>query len=314
MLKTKRILTVTLNPALDVFCRVSSDSTGKNFVVNELMASAGGKGINVSRVLHRLGVNTLALGCVGGTTGTLMKKMIEKEKIPYSFVVGGSKTRTNVTMICPARNTSAHIISKGNPVSLKDIQKFKKIFFQNLLSRSMVVLSGRLPPGVKDSFYFELIELAKQRHIPSVLDSHGQAFKIGLKAKPFCIKPNREEAEFIVREKLNSLSKIKHALKYFLDSGTKMIILSLGEEGAVATEGRGVWLALPPKIKGGHDVGCGDALIAGFIFSIQKKLSFPRALQMAVATGTANALAVKPGEIQRKEIHRLLAEVKIKAI
>jgi len=281
---------------------------------DQLIWGAGGKGLNVSRVLHHLGLPTLAFGCVGGTTGFLIKEMIKEERIPFQFILGRYQTRINITIMDPQQKKSVRILSKGEAVASKDIRALRQVFCKNLPSASMAVLSGRLASGVQDSLYFELITLAQRQGVPCFLDAHGPVFKLGLKAKPFAIKPNRKEAEWIVGEKLNSLKKIKQALKYFFDLGVKIVLLSLGPQGAMATEGSQVWLASPPEIKGGHGVGCGDALLAGFIFSLQKKLSFPQALQLAVAAGTANMLALKPGDIWPQDIYSLLNKVKIRNV
>ncbi len=217
------ILTLTLNPALDIFYEKGR--------YKHPLRSAGGKGINVSRVLDNLGEGTAALCCLGGKTGEEIRVLLRREDICHDFIRLKNETRTNVTVV--QEDGVVRFVDKGSPFSEAETQKIEKLFVKYLARTSLVVLSGRLPPGIKDSFYARLITQARQQNIPCLLDSHGLPFELGLKAGPEYIKPNREEAEDFLGEKLDSQAKLKKAVRYFLRSGIKNVLITLGEQGAV---------------------------------------------------------------------------------
>ncbi len=302
---SKYILTVTLNPAIDkTFNPVRSAS----------VATAGGKGINVSRTLKDLGINVLATGLVGRDSMKFFKQQLDKEKIPHNFVPTKNPTRTNETILDLKKEEIPRRLGKGFTVDQKEIKQFKIKFRKLLKSATLAVLSGSKPQGVSDNIYLELIEIARDAGVECILDSHGPAFKHALKAKPLAIKPNREEAQEALGRPLRSQADLIEAVQYFLKRDVQNVFISLAQDGAIASNGKQIFSARPPDVKMINSVGCGDAFVAGFIFALQNNFTFEKALAWAIATGSANGLTVIPGQVYKKDVKRLNAQVIVKKL
>lgn len=337
---SKGILTVTVNPAVDVTVtlppvgqlrmRCSTNSSG-------LVLSAGGKGVNVARALRTLGVRALAAGFAGGGTGDLLQKLLRKEKIPAAFVRTGEPTRLNVTVLGPRFGRCSRVVQEGPRLTSQEIRRFE-IQYRRWLRRSrLVVLAGRNAVGAPAEWYARLVCLAQREGVPAAVDTSGAALCAALKAKPFLIKPNLQEAEAIVRRRLGSRMRIKKAVQSFHQRGIRVVLLSLGARGAVVSDGQNIWYARPPSVAPGeprlastrpsaeaglaaggpaharalhNDVGCGDALLAGFLSAFEKE-SLAEALRRGVACGTANALDSTPGVIRPGDVSRLMKKVTV---
>ncbi len=305
------ILTITLNPAIDKTVVVPGFQTGRDFREEALAVTAGGKGINVSRVLRHLGSPTLASGLLGGCSGLYLREKLAKEKINNDFSRIKGNSRTSLTIINSKTNELTRVLERGPWVSRKELAAFRKKYLSLLSHSRCVIISGRNIPGVPDSFSGELVSLARKKGIPTVLDTSSRPYELGLREKPFLIKPNLKEAEHVLGYRLNSLSQRKKALKKFLAGGVKIAIITLGSQGAIAANERETILVRPPKVKRLSPVGCGDAFVGGFIAAYLHDLDFCGCLRKAAACGTANALSINPGAINRIMVKRLARKVKI---
>jgi tagatose 6-phosphate kinase len=308
------ILTITLNPAVDKTVKVSNFKIGKDFREEGIFVSAGGKGINISRVLKYLGLPTVASGFLGGASGEYIKQQLDKEGIKYDFCPIEGDTRTSLTIIDSSLNTITRVLERGPQITKKEQNTFRKKFLNLLKKCQYVTLSGRNIPGAPDSFYGELIRIAKKKNIISVFDTSGKAYELGLKEKPFMIKPNLKEAEQVIGKKLNSLLKIKEAAYRFHKYGIKIVAITMGSRGAIVSNESQMLLAIPPKVKRKNPVGCGDAFIAGFIASLAHNKSLAECVRMAVACGAANALSINPGFIKQRTVKEIFKKIKLRNI
>lgn len=310
----KYVLTVTLNPALDKIVSIPNFRLGKDFVQKDASLSPGGKGINVSRALKHLGVPALATGLIGGSTGKFIQRSLTLEHIPNDFSYVSFETRISLTINDPVRNMETRILDPGQNVPAKDFQQFD-VKFRSLLRRAhCAVLAGRAPYGKTDHIYAHLIAMARQRKVPVFLDSHGSALRGGIKAKPFAIKPNLQEAEEALGVRLNSLTKVKQAVNNFHRHGVQLVIISMAAQGAVVSSGREMFLVQPPAVKVKSQVGCGDSFVAGCVYGLVHKLPLSRMAAFASAVGTANALGTTPGAVKRKTVQQLIPLIKVTAI
>ena len=308
------VLTVTLNPAIDKTFAIPDYQNGHDHRVDAFSLSAGGKGVNVSRALKKLGVKTLATGFVGGLHGLNFKEMLVKECIPSDFLTVVGETRTSLTILDPKNNRSTRVLEKGPIIRPGASKAFKEKFISLVEKSSHVVFSGRNVYGVGDKIYFDLIKIAHRFGKFTILDTSSKPLLSGLKAKPFLVKPNREELETIMGKKMNSQRKIVKAIEFLLESGIQNVIVSIEGDGVIASNGRSTIWAKPPSVKPLNTVGCGDALIGGFIFAHKKKFSFDKCIKIAVATGTANTLSIQPGKFTNAKVVEMAKRVKIKEI
>jgi len=306
------ILTVSLNPAVDKTVKVSKFKIGYDFREEAIFLSAGGKGINVSRVLKKLNTDNIAYGFLGGTSGAYIKKQLEKEGIKNDFAIIKGLTRTSFTVIDPELNTITRILERGPQVSKQELILFKKKFLTLFKNCQCVVLSGRNIPGAQDSIYAELIRVAKKKGIITILDTSAKPYRLGIREKPFMIKPNLNEAEDIASKKLDSFLKMKKFINSLHKKGIKIIALTLGSRGAIVSNQKELIFAQPPKLKRKSPVGCGDAFIAGFISSYLKHKTLKECVRMATACGAANALSINPGFIDTITIKKIYKQVNLR--
>ena len=308
------LLTVTFNPAVDKMIVINDFRLGEDFRADNIVLSAGGKGLNISRLLKNLGKKSTATGLLAGTTGAYIKKELQKEGIAHNFLKVGGETRTNLTVIDRKQRKITRILEQGPGVSRKDVARFKRKFASLLKRCDYVIFSGSLAPGLPDTIYADLISVTQEKNVKTVLDTSGRPLLLGLRAKPFLIKPNIKEAEFVLGYRLNSMTRIKGAVRYFLRHGIKTVLISMGAVGTVASQGEEILFAMPPVLKCLNNVGCGDALVAGFIFASLRKFSFKESLRFAVACGAANTQNLIPGFVKPAVIKRLTKKTKIREV
>jgi tagatose 6-phosphate kinase len=308
------ILTVTLNPAIDKIARVRGFRVGRELRAERVRVTAGGKGVNVSRVLKTLGARSVATGFVGGSSGAYLQQQLEKERIKSCFAWASEETRTNLTVIDPSTKHVTRILERGPLVRQDELARFEKTFASLLRNCGYVIFSGSLCPGLPEALYRELIEIANSRGVRAALDTSGAPLEAGLKAKPFLIKPNIREAEEILRRELNSLRRVKEAAEYFKSLGVEIVCITMGSRGAVAAHDGDTVMVVPPRVKREITVGCGDSFIGGFVFAHRRGLNFIKCLRTAAAAGAANAMAIAPGGISRAAVKRLASRVAVKRL
>jgi tagatose 6-phosphate kinase len=310
----KYVLTVTLNPAVDKTVMVPGFRTGRDFREQGFSVSAGGKGINVSRVLNSLGISNVATGFLGGSDGDYIKRQLMREKIRYDFCPIKANTRTSLTIIDPLNHNITRVLERGPRVSKSELEAFRNKFHGLLEQASCVIISGRNIPGAPDSFYARLIALAKKKKVIAVFDTSSRPYELGLKKKPFMIKPNLKEAEATLGRVLSRPHQIKKAACALQEKGIPVVAITMGSKGAIVYDGSQMLEAAAPKVKGKSPVGCGDAFIAGFIASYIGNKNLKECLKMAVACGAANALSINPGFISPGAIRKIFRKVKIQRI
>jgi len=284
------IYTITLNPALDRTIwidELKQDDT--NRILKE-EKYAGGKGIDVSRVLFNFGVPNVALGFVGGFAGLEIEGLLINEGVNFDFIRISEETRTNI--IINTNNNQIIISAKGPNIPPFELTKLiEKI--NNLDNPSYVVISGSLPEGLKPAVYAKIIDMAKSRSATVVLDTDGDVLKFNISQKPEIIKPNRHELSRVVGRDVKTIEDAVIAAKEINRMGVRIVLVSLGKDGIVYVSQNAIMHATPPTVKVVNTIGAGDSAVAGFIYAKHMGFSDEEALKYAVATGTATTL--KPG-------------------
>ena len=314
MEKEKYILTVTLNPVIDKTVNIPQFRMGGDFREEHLSISAGGKGINVSQVLTHLRVKNVATGFLSVNGGGYIEEELECQKIPYDFHPISGGVRTSLTIIDPTSVNLTRIMERGPRVTLPTVLAFKVRYRKLLKNANAVILSGRNIPGAPHSLYGDLIRIAHEEGVISVFDTSGKPYSLGLKKKPFLIKPNIEEAEEVLGTRLRTMSEIKKAAIEFYRRGVKIVTITCGSKGAVVFDGKAMVYATTPKIKRINPVGCGDSFTAGFIAKLTSNKSIEECVRCAIACGSANALSIDPGTIDLKNVHEIERKIQIKHI
>ncbi len=299
------IYTLTLNPALDYDMYLTNDlNVGELNLAKEVKYRAGGKGINVSKVLKNLGIESTAIGYVAGFVGDFIINDLKKDGINSEFVelegctrinakVNGNDIETELTGVSPT-------ISKENLEKL--IQKMSE-----LKDGDILVLAGSIPGTVASDIYKRLSENVKAK-VEIVLDTRGNLIQENMHNNLF-IKPNIHELREMFGEKLETKEEIVNKCKYFLDKGIKNVILSRGGEGALLVNKDFVLEASVPKGKLINSIGAGDSMVAGFVAGYTKGMSIEDSFKLAVASGSATAYSY--GLAEKELIEKLYLEINI---
>lgn len=305
-------IAVTLNPALDKIITVEGFSVGQTLPAKSVRKIAGGKGINVARAITILGGEVTATGFLGGPTGDFIEKQLRKEGLKTNFVRLKETTRSNTTVLDPLSGTETHIMEPGPQIRKEEADNFRKKFRKLIEKSRFLILSGSLPPGLRDGFYAELITEAKGEGVKTILDTRGKALLKGIKALPFMVKPNRRELEEIVGRRLNSRKSLMESIRSLLRQGIEIVIVSLGKEGAIMANKGTIWQGSSPRIRAINSVGSGDALVAGFIYSLSQGKEMEEAIRLGIAAAAANALILGAGFLRKKAVRELYPQVRIK--
>lgn len=294
------IYTITLNPTLDYTIKI------KDFKINEINTSEneyilpGGKGINVSIILKRLGFESIALGFIAGFVGDEIKKLIQNEKVETDFIkLKTQNSRINIKILEEKRETS--INCKGPYIENEYIEElYQKI--DTLKDNDILVLSGSVPKGINENIYEKICEKIKNKNIKIIVDSTKDLLLNTLKYRPFLIKPNQKELEEIFDTQILSKEQaIEYAKKLQL-KGAKNVIVSMGEDGSILLdEEKNFYKMEAIKNKNNiNTVGAGDSMIAGFLAGYLKYNNYEQALKLGTSAATATVNSVYLGN--KKEI------------
>lgn len=280
------VYTVTLNPSLDYNASVDTTNVGKtNRTYGEYIVP-GGKGLNVSIILSRLGIESTAFGFCAGFTGEELKNLMAKQGCKSDFItVNNGFTRINVKLVAnevTEYNGSGITLTDANIDTLKN--KIAK-----LSSVDILVLSGSIPKGIDEGVYATLCKSAKAG-VKVVLDTTGEPLKQALPCNPFLVKPNIDElSEFFCADIEKPEDIVKHA-KMLQNMGAQNVLVSLGEKGAVLVTATGKeFYCDTPAGNFQNSVGAGDSMVAGFISEYSKTQNMGKALKFSVAAGSATA-------------------------
>jgi len=282
------ILTLTINPAIDrtiISDRIAFEDRGYILSRGE---DAGGRGVNASQVIHAFGGKTLALLTSGGEIGKHMERFLGEMGFPFEVVRVHAEGRANLT-ISDKQGLTIKLNEIGAPLQEKEVSAVRDLVEARLKKASWLMICGSIQPGVPPEFYSEIIALAKNRGVQTMLDTDGEALQHALEARPSVISPNQQEAERLLGRAIITRSQSLEAVQRIHDMGPEAVILSLGSRGALASCPEGLMEALPPRIESLCPIGAGDALAAAFVWAVEKKKSFADALRWGVAAGTATA-------------------------
>lgn len=307
----KRILTVTLNPAIDVRYNVENMRIGEVNRTKHIEKNAGGKGINVSRVITQLGGNILATGIVGGFTGKLFLSKLNADGIKNDFLETEFETRTCIAVIDKDIKGITEFLesAEGTP---ENFEKFMEKYISILDGGIDIVCgSGSLLKGIGKDVYNLLIEEAGKRGIKFILDTSGDSLVKGMEAKPFLIKPNQEELEDITGRKFKDISEVVEAAKEIVNTGIENVMVTLGGDGAVLVTKNKVYKGTFPKVEIKNTVGSGDSTIAGMAYALSADKPISECFRLAVACGTTNAMVDSTGSIDEEILKDILPKINI---
>jgi len=305
------ITVLSLSPAIDKIYFVENFEAGQHYRTNNILKSAGGKGLNVARVLSILGEGVTTLGFKAGQPGDWLASEIAELGINTRLISVQGESRTNSNIIDPVRGTETELLEIGPYITDNNLKDFMMEFEQELNNTEILVCSGGLPEGVSSNFYKLLLEKAKTLSIKTILDSSNETLVEGIKGKPNIIKPNLRELSKYAGRILKDTSEIVEACRNILQEGVEIVVTSLGSEGAILVSKQMVVQAKIRPINIINSIGSGDSMVAGFAFGISNNYPIEKMLKFGMACAVANTQFAEIGMVSRELVQKYMNEIEI---
>ncbi len=305
------ILAAGLTPALQqilVFDRLTPGIVNR---AREAHLCASGKVLNVGIALHRLGGASMTLALIGGLAGKAIDTEFESIGIPHRWVWARAGTRMCTTILDRATGATTELVENARPVECPELDNFLTSYEMSLPGTRFVVLSGSLPSGTPPTYYRDLIRRA---NVPVVLDASGKELLEALPARPFCVKPNRDELGRTLGRELQSAEDLKKAIGDLLRLGAQNVLVSNGAEALWAGSGEGILEFIPAKVAAINPIGSGDCLAAGFAWASGNGMSIVEAVCFGMAAAAENASELLPARIEPQKVKRRAREIQFRRI
>lgn len=308
------ILTVTMNPAIDTLYMVDGFDKGlvkRPVTVNK---TAGGKGLNVSKVARLLGEEVTATGILGGSNGQFIHDEVVRMLMKPEFLMIHEDTRICINIIDTDTGISTEILEKGPVINDEVQKKFLEHFEKLVKDCDVITVSGSLPQGVPSDFYCRLIERSHMENKKLLLDTSGESFKKGLYSVPYMIKPNDDEiADFLGDTNIDE-SKIFTEMIRFKQMGISLPVITLGGDGCFVGLDDGIYHFYAPRIEVINTVGSGDSFIAGCAVGLSRGYDHFETIKLGMASGMANTQFIDTGKVSLELVEQFIKQITIKKI
>lgn len=307
----KSILTITLNPSVDKSTSVQHIVPEKKLRCEKPIYQPGGGGINVSRALKRLGLDSTALFTSGGKTGSLLESLLKLEDIAIDPIRVNGETRENFIVVDSATNQQYRFGFPGEEFESNELEGISSSIEELTYTPDFVVISGSIPAGVPSEFIRSLINTYKTKGSKIIIDTSGDALRLALDEGVYLIKPNAGELAALVGKEELGHSDLDMAAQQLISEGkVTLIVVSLGAQGAILYS-KTEKIQLPsPVVKVRSTVGAGDSMVAGMVSVLAQQGDLEHVLQMGIACGSATTMAEGTGLFAKKDVDRLFSEIK----
>jgi tagatose 6-phosphate kinase len=295
------ILTVTPNVALDITYRVDRLTPGSSHRVRAVKERAGGKGVNVARVLRALGHDTVVLGFVGSGSAAAVTTDLGRSGLAHEIIPVEGPTRRSVAVVDASNGEATLFNEAGPPVPAASWEELEAMVAARLPEAAALVVSGSLPPGAGDDACARLVRLAAARRVTVLVDTAGAALLQAAAAGADIVKPNASELLGTTGR-----SDVAAAATELMRRGAKSVVASLGPAGMTAFTPQGSWRAAPPNRIVGNPTGSGDAAAVALIAGAVAGAPWPDRLRDAVALSAAAVLQPTAGSVDVRDYRRLV--------
>ena len=307
------ILTVTANASIDKRYLMESFEIGEVSRVKECTMSAGGKGLNVSRVVRLTGESVTATGFLGGHHGRFIQDKLKVEGIADDFIWCEGETRSCINIWDEKNKKQTELLEPGLTVTSDDCDALVRKCSSLAGGADVIAISGSLPKGADSSLYKRLIEAGKSAGRKVLLDTSGKTLQECVDAKPYMIKPNIDEIQQLTGKSINSADyeEILNAACDLNKKGIEIVVVSLGSEGSVLACKEGCYEAHVPVIEAVNTVGCGDSFIGGFSVGLSRDYSIEECFRLASAVSTASAMTDATGFYRTEDMEEIYKKIEI---
>jgi len=302
------ILVAGLTPAWQQVLHFDAFTPG---AVNRARAAhwcASGKVLNAARALHHLGGPCKSLSVVGGSTGDAVRRDFARLGVASRWVDGAAPTRVCTTVLDASRATATELVPEAGSTSPAELDAFRAAFAEEAADAAVVVLIGSLPPGTPAGFYHDLLSLTRAK---AVIDARGAELLEALRAKPFLVKPNREELARTLGRELRDDAALFDAMRDVNDRGAEWVVVTDGSRPVYARSGDGLYRLLPPSQKVVNPIGCGDCLAGGVAWATFHGRPPPDAVRYGLAAAADKLGRMLPGDVDRGRVEALAAAVEV---
>lgn len=309
-----KIVTITLNPSLDKTILIPELIVGELNRIDNTLEHAAGKGINISKNFATWGLNSIALGFIGGYVGNHMKDLLKHDQVETDFVEIKGNTRTNIK-VKTTDGKLTEINEPGPDICNEDVEKLFDKISKHVNSDCIVVISGSAPPSLTPEIYRNIVSFTKELGAYVILDADKQALREGLKGIPNMIKPNEKEVQWYVESKhpLNEIKLIEQATAW-LNQGIEQIVISQGSQGALFVDKDHIYKADALKVDVASPIGAGDAMVSALIYAKLKGWSFSESCKFAVGASSATVETSGTQPALLEDIVKKVEEVKLKEV
>lgn len=308
------ITTVTMNTAVDKLYLVDKLDDYTVMRVNRVCNTAGGKGLNVSKVAAIAGETVFATGFVGGFNGQYVESLLKEQGVIPRLTHIQAETRSCINIREESTGRHTEFLEPGAAVSEEELERFWNDFCESVKESRVVTISGSVPKGTPRGFYAKLIAHAKNLGKKVILDTSGQLLQDGVSALPTMIKPNTDEISQLLGRTVESREELIDAALELHHSGIEFVVISLGKDGALVACRDGVFRGITPDIPVVNTVGCGDSMVAGFAVGFSREMDTMEMIRFAMALSTANALTMETGFVKTEDLEMLLTQVSVQKI
>lgn len=308
--KPLKVVTVTLNPALDLTGSLDTLTTGAVNVLDSGSLHPAGKGINVAKVLAELGASVTVTGLLGKNNQDAYVQLFDSLNITDKFIRVNGDTRINVKIVEKSGQVS-DLNFPGMMVNQDDIQCFETQLFELAETHDVFVIAGSLPKGLSSSLLTEWIEKLQKSDKKVFFDSSNEALSAGIDASPFLIKPNDEELSAIVGQQLTDIQQIIGAAEKLHHQGCHNVVISLGEKGVLWLDQDGWMQSIPQKMNVVSTVGAGDTLVAGLCWATLNDWDKQQGLSFATALGALAVTQIGVGVEDIQEVSNMQKNIRI---
>jgi len=303
------ILTITFSPCVDKSFSIPELIPEKKLRTSIPKTEPGGGGINVARVLARLGTNAIALYPSGGYTGQALDELIAKEHIPAIPVKTRNETRENVIVLETSTNKQFRFTMPATSLSEKEIERLLESI-EHVKKLDFIVVSGSLPAGIAPNI-FSRIAIVGKKKAKLVVDTSGEGLKYAVDQGVYLIKPNISELAYLAgKEYLHTNEIVHHAKSIIKTKNCEIIVVSLNAAGAVLVTKNATVAVTPPAVKVRSTVGAGDSMVAGMVFALSRGDDIETASQYGVACGTAATLNAGTELCHKKDVEVLFNQIR----
>ncbi|MHB1146029.1 MAG: 1-phosphofructokinase family hexose kinase [Lutibacter sp.] len=306
-----KIITLTVNPALDKSAKIACLIPDQKLKCHSINYQPGGGGINISRMLKRLGTETTCIVPSGGDTGKYLTDLLVKESIHPEIIPVKAWTRENLSVVDTQSGLQYRFGMPGNELSEIELDSIKNHLKEKVNSQNILVLSGSLAENMPIDYYAQLIKLFADKKLKIVIDTSGSALKEALKENVYLMKPNqRELAQLAGKEFLSTIEQEKFAMEMIKSRKAQYVVVSLGARGAFLASSEGIFYKSTPSVKVKSTIGAGDSMVAGLLYGIQNNFPSEKILKWGVACGVATTMSDGTGLATKENIDKVLELMK----